>query len=124
MEKRKKEMYIIFSNIVISNMARWRQPGFVISPVFERNMVVGALVMALGREGCRLMVFSSLSTLRSEGPSARGLEMVLNSFSLQRESSDDVVRYSKTVCEKDKRIRMCVHVCDSDKPRAFLPLPH
>ena len=109
---RKKEKYINFSNIVISNMARWRQPGFVISPVFERKMVVGALVMALGREGCRLMIFSSLSTLRSEGLSTRGLEMVLSSISLQRESSDDVVRYSKPVCEREpKSIRMYVCAC-------------
>lgn len=123
MGKKKRKKYMNFSNIVISNMARWRQPGFVISPVFERNMVVGALVMALGREGCRLMVFSSLSTLRSEGPSAKGLEMVLSSLSLQRESSDDVVRYSKTVCErnqKNKNVCVCMFVTQTNLEPFFL----
>lgn len=55
-------------------------------PVLERKVEdVVVLLWAADKDGCRLMALSNLSTLLSEDPTARGLAIVLNSFSLLKE---------------------------------------
>ena len=52
-------------------------------PALDRKAeVVGVGVRAGDMDGRRLIFLSSLSTLLSDGPTARGLEIVLSSFSL------------------------------------------
>ncbi len=55
-------------------------------PALDRKVELVEVVFRAGdKVGRRLMVLSSLSTLLSDGPTARGLEIVLSSFSLQKQ---------------------------------------
>lgn len=62
----------------------WRPSNSVLPALDRKAEVVGVVFRAGVKVGCRLMFFSSLSTLLSDGPTARGLEIVLSSFSLQK----------------------------------------
>lgn len=57
----------------------------IASRFLDRKFVEGACLLEEGMVGLRLMVSSNLSTLRSEEPIARGLDIVLNSPSLEEQ---------------------------------------
>lgn len=46
---------------------------------------MGVVVIAGDRDGRKFIVMSSLSTFLSDDPTAKGLEIVLSSLSLQKE---------------------------------------
>lgn len=78
--------------------AHWQTRSVL--PALDRKAgAVGAACKAGDQVGRRLMVLSSLSTLLSDDPTARGLEIVLSSCSLQKQkASQGLIRIIFQAC--------------------------
>lgn len=80
---RKRKIYVHMKCCSLENFTH-HDGRLGVLPALDRKVEVVLVVFRAGDKiGCRLMVFSNVSTLLSDGPTARGLEIVISSFSLQ-----------------------------------------